>query len=550
MHPLIHRRSRSPILWVVFTLAAIATAVAVHRLYSSVRRELSEQGERALQQERTRVHDRGLAYTDEVRRSTVEELAGLHVDGLDHTLRQWDEANDLIVGTFQWDPARGYLPGFGVPPGGPDPAELAKLWQEFRAWRASHPAATSRGPATAGPFLSLVYRTIDNPALPANRLGYQGENLEILAHAGRPVDPWAGWAGRDDNPAAPWVFWYQAGPDAPVRGCLFDVAPVVRQLRSELSDTSYARLDLVAAPPPGAAGGPPRPAAPLEWLPAYRLAAGHGDIFVEKESSARLTALTVALLFGLFLAGGAMLAIYTRRESRDAERKITFVAQVSHELRTPLTSIRMFADMLAAPELPEAKRARFATHIRNESLRLGALIERLLAFNVIERGGARIACRPVDVAAVIRETVEEMDAALRGAGLKSGLDLPPVPAFAMSDHSTLKQALLNLLDNAIKYAGDGGSVHIRLTADADSVRLRFADRGPGIPRAIRSRLFEPFVQGGRTLTDKTPGVGLGLSIARGMLRQTGGDIVLLASETGAAFEIRLPRAEPDHPTPP
>jgi len=88
-----------------------------------------------------------------------------------------------------------------------------------------------------------------------------------------------------------------------------------------------------------------------------------------------------------------------------------------------------------------------------------------------------------------------------------------------------------------------------LTAGPEALRLVVADRGPGIPAEIRGRVFEPFVQGGRTLTDKSLGVGLGLSIARGLLRQTGGDLVLLDSATGTAFEIRLPLAEPQASNP-
>ena len=114
----------------------------------------------------------------------------------------------------------------------------------------------------------------------------------------------------------------------------------------------------------------------------------------------------------------------------------------------------------------------------------------------------------------------------------------------MSDSSTLKQALINLLDNAIKYAGENGIVQITLSVTSHLVLLRVADQGPGIPRAIRDRAFEPFVQGGQTLTNKAPGVGLGLSLARGTLRQAGADLVLLDSPRGAVFEIRLPKAEP------
>jgi predicted PhzF superfamily epimerase YddE/YHI9 len=83
-----------------------------------------------------------------------------------------------------------------------------------------------------------------------------------------------------------------------------------------------------------------------------------------------------------------------------------------------------------------------------------------------------------------------------------------------------------------------------LDADMQRVRVRVADQGPGIARALGPRVFEPFVQGGQALTDKSPGVGLGLSIARGLLRNAGGDLVLLPSERGALFEIHLPHLLP------
>ena len=362
-------------------------------------------------------------------------------------------------------------------------------------------------------------------------------------YAGRPVDPWAGWAGSSKDPAAPWVFWYQAGPNEGVRGCFIDVAPIARQLRSEFKDTTYARIELVAAGNSAAATQVGQLVIPLDGLPAYALAVGQGDVFLAKAGSARFSALIIALLFGIFLAGAALLTLHTRREARDAKRKITFVARVSHELRTPLTSIRMFADMLAGPDLPEEKRAKFAHTISRESQRLGELIERLLAFNALGKNGSRITRAPVDVTAVVHEVLEEMGAILRGAGLTPEVDLPAGPAVALSDLSIVKQALVNLLDNAVKYARDGGVVRIEIKPDRETVLIRVSDHGPGVPRAIRSRLFEPFVQGGQTLTNKDPGVGLGLSIARGMLRQVGADLVLADSESGAIFEIRLPRGE-------
>jgi signal transduction histidine kinase len=529
-------RSRPLLLWSVFALAAAATGLAVHRLYQTAQQEIIAQSERALLQERTKILGRVQDYTEEVRRSTITELASFHVDGLGPALRQWDEANEIITGTFQWDPARGFPADYAIPTGGPTRNELAQLWREFRTWRGLHPAAVSLDATKIGTFQTLAYRTLDNPALPAGDLGYQSENLDILTHAGRRADPWAGWAASDTQPDAPWIFWYQAGPDDAVRGCFVDVRPIVRQLRSEITDTAYARLNFV----PATQAEPT--AALLPGLPAYRLTADHGDVFHQKESRTRFTALITALLFGLFLVGAIALTLYTRRESRDAERKITFVTQVSHELRTPLTSIRMFADMLAEPALADTKRIKFAGTISTESQRLGALIERLLAFNALEKNGKKTTCVVLDVAAIARDTVEEMGTTLRTAGLTAELDLPAAPVFALSDHTTLKQALLNLLDNAVKYARKGKIVQIKLTSAADFVSLRVTDHGPGVTRAMRDRIFEPFVQGGQTLTNKAPGVGLGLSIARGMLRQAGADLVLLDTAPGATFEIRLPKA--------
>jgi signal transduction histidine kinase len=204
----------------------------------------------------------------------------------------------------------------------------------------------------------------------------------------------------------------------------------------------------------------------------------------------------------------------------------------------------MFADMLANPALPDEKRIRFAATISRESRRLGDLIGQLLAFNALERGGDAVARVPVDVAALARQTLEEMEATLRPAGMRAESALPREPALALTDPSMLKQALLNLIDNAVKYARDGGIVSITLAGSGENgfVRLRVADAGPGVPSAMRERIFEPFVQGGPILTDKSPGVGLGLSIARGMLRRAGGDLVLLDSRPGATFEIRLPAA--------
>ncbi|MBK8475384.1 MAG: HAMP domain-containing histidine kinase [Opitutaceae bacterium] len=526
-------RHRFWLLWVVLAVAACAVALVFHRLYATARDEIAAQTAAAVAQERARAVDLVSRYAEEVRRTTVTELAGFHVDGLERALRRWDETNEIVVGTFLWDPQRGGE-GLMVPAGALPAAELLALVRRLREWRATRPGNGAAPVLVSEGFRTASYPLLGNPQFAETTLGYQQENLDLAAQAGLLVDPWAGWAGNLTDPAAPWAFWYQPGPDAPIRGCFVDSVPLVNRLRADLAVGGKARVVLE----PWANRGPDQGQVGA-GLPAYRLVVAPGEALRTKAGDARLVGLVGALLLGLFLGGGALLTVHSRGRSREAERKISFVAQVSHELRTPLTSIRMFADLLAEPGLPEAKRLKFAGTISRESQRLGGLIERLLAFNALAKGGNKVAGGPVDVVATVRETLEELALSLAVAGLCTELALPAAPVIAHGEASALKQALINLLDNAGKYARGSGVVRLEVTAGTDGIRIRVADSGPGIPRAIRDRLFEPFVQGGQTVTTKDPGVGLGLSIARGLLRQTGGDLVSLPAERGAVFEIRL-----------
>jgi signal transduction histidine kinase len=533
------RIPRFRLFWLGLALAAVGMGVAVNRLYETARREIADQGNRALHQAHSRAQERIREYTDLVRRTIVEELSSFHLEGLGRALRQWDDANTTITGTFQWTENQGFDLESNFPPQLVEANNLPEFWNEFRAWRASNSANTYREPFVVGNYRSVVYNTLDTANFPAGSLRYQAENLEILSYAGRATDPWCGWAAHMDDPSAPWVFWYQAGPESPVRGCFVSVEPIVETLRSELTDKSVAQIGLVASRSLKSVGRGDEVGTLFDWLPAYTLSFDLGEIFLEKQTNVRFSALIVVLLVGLFSVGVAFLSLFSRKEARDAERKTTFVSQVSHELRTPLTSIRMFADMLAAPDVTEEKRAKFAGTISRESQRLGAMIERLLTFNALEKGKLSVRIEPVDVTAIVRETLEEMEATLAEAGMRAEADLPKEVVVASTDRSAVKQVLLNLIDNAVKYARDGKLVQVQLVRSIDRITLRVTDHGPGIANSLRARVFDPFVQGGRTLTDKSPGVGLGLSIAREMLRATGGDLVLISSPSGAAFEMRL-----------
>lgn len=547
-------RVRIIALWALFALGALGAALAVQRLYSRAQREVAEQADRALQAAVRGGQARAREESEALRLGVIRSLAGLHVDGLASVLRRWDESNAHVVDVFLWEPTRGFL--LSPPPADaagalrtPSLELLRGFWEEFGIWRSGHAAEAVRAPHVLRGWRITMTPTVKDATLAAGGLGYQNENLELLTHAGRAVDPWAGVAVKETEPNTPWVFWYQPGPDAPVRGCLVELGARLGRLRAEWKDTSVVALRIQ---PAGARSITAADAlelsvsAPLQGFPGYELVASVGDVFQQKQSDVWWSAAAVALLLALFLLGGSALAWHTRRVAREAERQLTFVAQVSHELRTPLTSIRMFADLLGASEIVPEKRAKFAGTISRESARLGALIDRLLTFNALERGTRSVKCSAFDATALARETADELQAALQAAGLTLRLELPAMPLLAHGEPSAVKQALVNLLENASKYAGSGHGgreVVVSGATEARGVTLRVADDGPGVPDAIRSRVFEPFVQGSRSMTDKTPGIGLGLSIARGLLRQGGGELVLLSSARGASFELRLPRAE-------
>lgn len=532
-------RLRLVLLWGLFLGAAGVAGFAVHRLYRTARQEITAQGERAVLAARTEAERRIGEYLDETRRTILTELAGFHEDGLANSLQRWNAANEIVRETFLWDVQRGFLPVLDFASASPTAAGLSEMWREFVDWRAAHSDLLNRDPVLAGAFQVVAFRTLDNPAFPAAGLRYQSENLDMLRDAGRVVDPWAGWAAANTFPGGLWFFWYQAGPGATVRGCVVDPALLVRVLSEELGGDELVRIALVETNDTEAASFE---GAVIFGLPGYRLRVEPGEILARKAADARLSALVAAALLGLFLLGTAALTARTWREARDAGRKINFVTQVSHELRTPLTSIRMFADMLGGGELSDEKRLKFAGTIATESSRLSALIERLLAFNTLEKGDRVIPVGPLEIGPVIGEAVSAMAAMLATAGLKPRIDLAEDSLVAIADHSTLKQALLNLIENAAKYALGSGEVTITARRQDGTVCIRVTDVGPGVSPAIQARLFEPFVQGGQTLTTKSPGVGLGLSLARGLLRHIGGDLVHVPSVAGAVFEIRLPAA--------
>lgn len=234
------------------------------------------------------------------------------------------------------------------------------------------------------------------------------------------------------------------------------------------------------------------------------------------------------------------------RQHRLNVQKSNFVAAVSHELRAPLASVRLLADNLEHGRVPdEGRRAITLRLIGRECRRLGALVDNVLDLSRIERGKRRLEREPTDIAGLVRETVRLARVAgeERQVGIGLAIDPGAEELVAEVDGAALRQALGNLLDNALKHAPPGSEVEVALALPPRSPHFLLAvtDHGPGVPPAERERIFEPFHRLGRELRREQPGIGIGLAIVRHTVRAHGGRMRIEPVEpSGARFVLQLP----------
>jgi signal transduction histidine kinase len=255
--------------------------------------------------------------------------------------------------------------------------------------------------------------------------------------------------------------------------------------------------------------------------------------------------IVILALVGAVATGSVLVARSVGDEMRLAARKTDFVGNVSHELKTPLTSIRMFSELLAGPGADDPRKTRhYAEILSRESARLSRLINRLLDFSKLDRGEMRLDRAPVDLAVVVRETVGDLRESLEAAGMKLVLDLPasggPVVA---GDRDALAQVVVNLLGNAVKYAAAGKDVDIAVGTGGGGAVLSVSDRGPGVPRAHRRRIFERFYRIDDSINSGIDGSGIGLALCRQIAERHGGSIRHEPRKGGGSvFVLTLPLA--------
>ncbi|MEW6568706.1 MAG: HAMP domain-containing sensor histidine kinase [Chloroflexota bacterium] len=236
------------------------------------------------------------------------------------------------------------------------------------------------------------------------------------------------------------------------------------------------------------------------------------------------------------LAAQAAIALENSRLFKQSD----LIAEMVHELRTPLTALSAASHLLQRPNLPDEQRLILGRTVHDEVERLNGMATDFLEFARLESGRTRLVREPVELAGLVLETLEVIRPQADAEGVQLEIDVDRSLTPVQGDRNRLKQLLLNLLTNAIKYNRPGGSIRIRLAREGDEFVLAVSDSGRGIPPESLAHVFERFFrvpdQEGRI-----GGTGLGLAIAKRIAESHRGTIEVKSElNMGSTFTVRLP----------
>jgi len=560
--------------WLLLLIPTLLLGIGAVRL-------LRSEDARLLAASRTAAEDRAAAIVAnidlavaEVEDGLLEALRNFSPADLEGQLDSWQRTNPLVRNTFIWQGGQLTWPDPDFPASPEEEAFIRRyqpLFDNASDWQAPAPdaapapaAAPTKEIFASRKELRELAQQAPPPPVAADSVRSAAPASEGLAMAdAEPVTQSAAKPSRRDGKSG-WRSWYAddqlhligwfAPTDSDRRyGVEVEMMALLSRLlvnlppqppageRIALLDGSGAIFHQVGSPSPDAETTP-FISLPLNSLPHWRLAI-YGNPAVASSGSILLFG---SLLIGTFvvaiLLGGALLLRQAYREQRDARQKTSFVSNVSHELKTPLTTIRMYAEMLAEGNIGDRnKQQRYLHTIVRESQRLTRLVGNILDFSRLEQGRRSYRSEAIDLAELLAELLATQQLRLEEAGLQLTRNFTPGLPPLYGDRDAIEQIILNLLDNAVKYAAEGERLELNLTEDDGWLLVRLRDYGPGIPAAHRKRIFDKFHRVDNSLTARQQGSGLGLSIARQLAEGLGGRLDYHpASGGGSCFELRLP----------
>ncbi len=494
----------------------------------------------------------------EVEDGLMQRLISFEGGDLAQLLADWRQENPLVRNVFIWQPGSGLTyPNPEMPASDEEQIFIRRYlplfsgeldWQQPVADRmpAATPSAANRIAADSILSERKELRQLASRALIASESSAAPGATGVMGEGG-----WRSWYADDQLHL---IGWYQPADGIQLYGVELEMMALLSRLLGSLSpaidgNESLALFDgsnhifhqsgafeITAQSNPSASRS-------LSGLPHWKLNIYTGSGEKTPESAFLLIG---SLLTGSFvvaiLLGGSLLLWQAVRNHRDARQKTSFVSNVSHELKTPLTTIRMYAELLGEGKIDSAqKQHSYLQTIIRESQRLTRLVNNILDFSRLEQGHKTFNYSDFDLIELLEDILLQQSLRLDEAGLKLIKQLETDPLPIHGDRDAIEQILLNLIDNAIKYAAQGGELIVDLRSNPDKIELSLTDRGPGIPSSQRQKIFDKFHRLDSSLTSSQPGAGLGLSIARQLARGMGGELRCTARETGGTcFCLSLP----------
>jgi signal transduction histidine kinase len=532
--------------WLLLLIPTLLLGVGALRLLQSEEARLAAAGRAAARDRVGAIADNIDLAIGEVQDGLLETLRTLPQDDLAGRLEAWKRENPLVRNVFVWQQGRGLRFPDPERPASDEEAAFVRRYLPLFAtqtdWQEPPRDSVPAGPASPAAEVSSIQaerrelRQLAKQA-PAASAPSADSAAEVAAPSGgapAPAPPVQG--GRPLSGRSGWRSWYAddqlhlLGWFAPAGGDLrYGVEVEMMALLSRLlgnlpapagAGESFALLDGNGAifhqngPFEVQPDFSPLAAVPIASLPHWQVAA-YGDPATAGSSSG--VVLIGSLLVGTFivaiLLGGSLLLWQAWRHQREARQKTSFVSSVSHELKTPLTTIRMYAELLGEGTIREPdKQKRYLATIIRESQRLTRLVNSVLDFARLEQGRRSYRLEPVELGGFLDQLCERQAPRLAEAGLQLERSGAAEDQQIRTDRDALEQILLNLLDNAIKYAAGGQRLQLELAVAPRSIRLRLRDFGPGVPAAHRERIFEKFHRVDASLTAERQGSGLGLSV--------------------------------------
>lgn len=229
------------------------------------------------------------------------------------------------------------------------------------------------------------------------------------------------------------------------------------------------------------------------------------------------------------------------REVLDAHDAL--VSVTSHELKTPITAIKAMSELMVSYDLGESERKEMLNGIYRQAERLELLILEILDASHIDTGRVPLELQPVHVGHLVRDVLHELEAQVEGREVI--INIPDPLPLVIADEGKLRQVIVNLLTNAIKYSPGGAPVMVEASPASDMLRIAVRDQGIGIKESDMARLFKKFQRIADPSTRKVPGTGLGLYIVKGLIELQGGRIDVTSEYgVGSTFAFTMPVAQP------